>query len=86
MSEAHRVLDEAFEQFHLRLVELRLTPAQFIKDMAPVSYQTYWRNRSSQNKYHSPVPARTKTLAKLEEALRNYELQIAQENYEAKIA
>ena len=73
MDEAHRVLDEAFEQFHLKLVELRLTPAQFIAANPVVSYQTYWRNRSSKSKYHSPVPARTSTLAKLEQAVRDHE-------------
>jgi len=73
MDEAHRALDEAFEKFHLKLVELRLTPAQFIEANPVVSYQTYWRNRSSANKYHSPVSARTTTLAKLEQAARDYE-------------
>ncbi len=73
MSEADQMLDEGFRKFHLKLVELRLAPMDFIKEHTDIHYQTYWRCRDSRNKQCSGVPARTKVLAKLERAVRDYE-------------
>ena len=85
MNEADQMLDEGFRKFHLRLVELRLAPMDFINNHTDITYQTYWRSRSSSSKHCSGVPARTKVLGKLEQAVRDYELQIAQDAYEAKV-
>jgi hypothetical protein len=78
MSEADQMLDEAFDKFHLKLVELRLAPMDFIREHTDIHYQTYWRCRSSKNKQCSGVPARTKVLAKLEQAVRDYEAKMGE--------
>lgn len=73
--EAHAKLDEAFKALHLRMVDLRITPMDFLRDGNPVSYQTYWRCRSSGNKDCSGHFARAKVLGQLEAALDEREAQ-----------
>lgn len=56
------VLDEGFEAFAQRLLEHRLTPAEFIQKHAGITYSTYWRARDR----HVGPSARTRTLKHLE--------------------
>jgi hypothetical protein len=71
--EAHAKLDEAFKKLHLRMVDLRITPMELLRDGDPVTYQTYWRCRSSSNRHCSGHFARAKVLGQLEQAITKIE-------------
>lgn len=87
MQTPDEIIDEGFRELDLRMARLRLTSTEAVA-MAETSYPTYWRckPRSDGKHTHANINSRKKCLAAIERALDEYELRIAQENYEAKIA
>lgn len=81
------IIDQGFKELGLRLARLRLTETEVVA-MADTSYPTYWRckPRTIGSRAPANINSRKRCLAALERALDAYELQIAQDAYEAKIA